>query len=140
MGELAVDARRYGKLTGQIVWPGFACLSIWLVVGGMPATIEMAFDVAVWVFAVLLLAVLLVCFFSAELLSALYPPIDFEAVLNDGPDRIVAYLVNPSRLVLIVALFFAGRPILGACFVIGFAGLWGLRAGGKNRQISKNDG
>ncbi len=130
--------KTYSKLAGLVLWPGLACLSIWLVAGGMPPAMERAFVFALWgVFGMLFLGL-----FSVAIAPVLFPHGEFKppavgnttailrrpkpkpAPTSNRLDRICFYVFNPSRLVLILALFQAGRPILGGCIMVGFVGLW----------------
>lgn len=130
-----MNAKVYGKLAGLVLWPAFACLSIWLVAGEMPPAIEKAFVFVLWGLVVILL---IITFGSAILFVA--GSLDMgKALAANRPDRIYAVVVTPSRLILILAMFFAGKPILAGSFIVGFLGLWSLRSHFRKRAVAVNE-
>ena len=119
-----MDAKIVGRTAGLILWPGLAGLALWLLTGSMPASVEQILAGLLWVLA----GTLLFAVFAGALVSILSSHARRRPDESGRLDRVFFWIVTPSRLVLILALFFVGRPILGSCFLGGFLGLAVVRS------------
>jgi len=131
-----MDAKAYGKIAGLILWPGLACLSLWLVSGGMPPAIEKVLVYLLWILAGTLLFIV----FGSAVVSIFYSHAQARPAKTDRLDRVFFYIVTPSRVVLILALFLADRPILGGCFLVGFVSFWVLKMYTSKRLTQSSSG